>query len=225
MCGRFALFASADSLAGYFDLNQIPADLRASLVPRYNVAPGQAVAVIRSAGDGQRTLDMLRWGLVPYWAKDRSIGYRMINARAETLTIKPAFREAAARRRCLIAASGFYEWAKSAGGAKQPFFVSRRDSELLAFAGLWEWWRGAGESILETCVIVTTEASSALAPIHERMPVVLGLEDQSRWLEPATSIESCLSLVRSSADFRVWPVGAGVNDPRYDAPQLIEPQN
>ncbi|HLF12337.1 MAG TPA: SOS response-associated peptidase [Gammaproteobacteria bacterium] len=225
MCGRFALFAPAQSLADYFDLGKIPADLRASLVPRYNVAPGQALPVIRSTGDGQPKLGMLRWGLVPYWAKDRSIGYRLINARAETLAAKPAFREAAARRRCLIAASGFYEWAKGANGAKQPFFVSRRDGELLAFAGLWERWRGAGEPLLETCVIVTTEANSILAPIHERMPVVLGREDQSRWLDPATSIESCLSLARSSADFRVWPVGARVNDTRYDEPQLIEPQN
>ena len=224
MCGRFALFASAESLGEYFDLDEIPLAIRPLLTPRYNVAPGQAVAVIRSAADVRRKLDMLRWGFVPYWAKDRSIGRRLINARAETLAVKPAFRDAATRRRCLIAASGFYEWAKSASGAKQPFFVSRRDSELLAFAGLWERWCGAGEPMLETCVIVTTEANSALAGIHERMPVVLGVEDQSRWLDPATSVESCLRFVRTSADFRAWPVGAGVNDPRYDAPSLIEAQ-
>ena len=224
MCGRFALFTVEDALVEYWALDEISAATRALLAPRYNVAPGQPLVALRTARDGRRSLDALHWGLVPFWAKDRAVGYRLINARAEGLTSKPAFREAAARRHCLIPASGFYEWADVGARKKQPFFVTLRGSELMAFAGLWERWR-SGDSMLESCTIVTTEANSALAPIHDRMPVVLAPEDQARWLEPATPIESCLTLARDAAAFASWPVGFGVNDPRRDDLALIERQS
>jgi putative SOS response-associated peptidase YedK len=222
VCGRFALFTVDAALAEYWGLDDIPADARALLTPRYNVAPGQAIVAARIARDGRRSLAALHWGLVPFWAKDRAVGYRLINARADGLTSKPAFREAAARRHCLIPANGFYEWAQVGGPKKRPFFVTLQDRQLMAFAGLWERWR-SGDSILESCTIVTTEANSALAPIHDRMPVVLAREDQARWLDPATAIETCLTLARDSAAFTSWPVGWGVNDPRRDDQELIEP--
>jgi putative SOS response-associated peptidase YedK len=225
VCGRFALFAPADVLAEYFALELPPADVLAALKPRYNVAPSQPVPAIRLAANGLRTLALLQWGLVPFWAPDRSIGHRLINARAENLAAKPAFREAAGRRHCLIVASGFYEWAATGKGRRQPHFITRRDGELLAFAGLWERWRHGGDSALETCTIVTTEANALVAPLHDRMPVVLSREDQQRWLAAETLIDSCLALARDATAFRAWPVGFGVNDPRRDDPQLIEAQD
>jgi putative SOS response-associated peptidase YedK len=155
--------------------------------------------------------------------EDRAVGYRLINARADCFTSKPAFREAAARRHCLIPANGFYEWADVGGPKKRPFFVTPRDRELMAFAGLWERWRN-GDSVPESCTIATTEANAALAPIHDRMPVVLAREDQARWLDPATSIETCLAFSRDADAYASWPVGFGVNDPRRDDSELIEPQ-
>ena len=211
-----------EALVEYFELGGFPEAF--DLAPRYNVAPGQAVAVVRNDRSGNRVLHALRWGLVPYWAKDPKIGYRLINARAEGLSAKPAFREAAARRHCLIAASGFYEWAKPPDGQKQAFFISAAHSEILAFAGLWERWRDPAGATIETCVIVTTEANSLLAPIHDRMPVVLAPADQRRWLDATTPIESCLELARNSAEFHAWPVGPAVNDARNDGARLIESQ-
>lgn len=225
MCGRFALFAPLDTLAE--ELGALPpaADGEPDWLPRYNVAPSQKVAVVRRTAAGARELGLLTWGLVPYWAKERSIGHKLINARAESLAGKPAFREAAARRHCVIPASGFYEWARLPDGTKQPHFITRRDGELLAFAGLWERWRHGGGEPLETCTIVTTVANAAVAPLHDRMPVVLGKADIERWLDPATPIESCLSLAEDAAAFTAWPVGRGVNDARREDAALIEPED
>lgn len=222
MCGRFALFAPLDVIAAELGAEP-PAEVAEARSPRYNVAPSQRILVVRRTAGGSRKLDLLQWGLVPFWAKERAIGHRLINARAESLSTKPAFREAASRRHCLIPASGFYEWAPSAGGRKRPHFITRRDGELLAFAGLWERWRhGGDEPALETCTIVTTAANAAVAPLHDRMPVVLSKTDQLRWLEATTPIDSCLELAQDATAFTAWPVGIGVNDPRRDEPALLE---
>ena len=195
----------------------------ASLDPRYNIAPTQSVAAIRSGSDGLRSLAMLRWGLVPHWAKDVGIGNRLINARAETVAEKPAFRQAFSRRRCLVLASGFYEWGMTPAG-KSPFFISPGDGECLAFAALWEQWRGGGDELLETCVIITTTASATLARVHERMPAILGADAQALWLNSATPAEDRLALLQPAADDRleVRAVRRTVNNPRNEGAELIE---
>ena len=220
MCGRFALFASPELLAEYFALAGVPAG---SLAPHYNVTPGQDVAAVRAHRDGRR-LDALRWGLVPFWAKDAGVGRRLINARLDTLASKPAFREALSRRRCLIAASGFYEWGPGAAGGKQTYFVRARAEPLLALAGLWERWRGADERPLETCVIVTTDATPNLAQIHARLPVAVARADHERWLDPAAPIDTLAALAARAPELEAWPVGSAVNDPRNDDERLIAPQ-
>lgn len=217
MCGRFALFASPELLAEYFALTD--SELSA-LAPHYNLTPGQDIAAVRVDRDGKRRLVALRWGLVPFWAKDAAIGRRLVNARLDSLASKPAFREALTRRRCLIAASGFYEWGEAAPGARQPFFVRPRHDPLLALAGLWERWRSPDGTTLESCVIVTTEANALLAPIHDRMPLMVARADHDRWLDPATSIAE---LSAQGPELDAWPVGKYVNDPRNDDEKLIEP--
>lgn len=221
MCGRFALFAPLEAVAAELGA-EVADDVAAALAPRYNVAPSQKIPIVRRARDGRLRLDVVEWGLVPFWAKERSIGHKLINARAESLDAKPAFREALGRRHCLIPASGFYEWAKLPGGRKQPYFITARDGRLLAFAGLWERWRHGGDPPLETCTIVTTAANAAVAPLHDRMPVALNAPDRLRWLDAATPIDACFGLARDAGAFAVRPVGPGVNDPRRDDAALID---
>jgi putative SOS response-associated peptidase YedK len=218
VCGRFALYALPEVVAEYFALAEPPA----GHAPRYNLTPGQNVAAVRER-DGRRELVALRWGLVPFWAKEASIGHRLINARAETLATKPAFREALTRRRCLIPANGFYEWQGTGRGPRQPFYVRPRDEPLFALAGLWERWRDPSGSTLETCVIVTTEAFGALAAIHERMPVLVRRADHARWLDPSTTVGDAAMLAARATAFEAWPVSRAVNDPRRDDAELIEP--
>ena len=220
MCGRFALFASPELLAEYFALT---GSEPSALAPRYNVTPGQDIAAIRVERDGKRRLVALRWGLVPFWAKDAAIGRRLVNARLDSLSSKPAFREALTRRRCLIAASGFYEWGEGAPGTRQPFFVRARRDPLLALAGLWERWRSPDGTTLESCVIVTTEANALLAPIHDRMPLMVARADHDRWLDAATTISSIGELAARGPELDAWPVGKSVNDPRNDDEKLVEP--
>ncbi|HZF30431.1 MAG TPA: SOS response-associated peptidase [Gammaproteobacteria bacterium] len=221
MCGRFALFATPEQLVEYFELMEAPS---AALTPHYNITPGQQVAAVRVGRDGGRRLGLLQWGLVPFWAKDRKIGYKLINARLEGLAEKPAFREALTRRRCLIAASGFYEWVDAGGRAKRkPYFVRTPDETLLAFAGLWERWRGGDGPPLETCTIVTTAANPELAPIHDRMPVAVARADFATWLDPTTGLEELAALAARGPSFEIWPVALRVNDPRIDDERLIEP--
>ena len=221
MCGRFALFATPEQLVEYFELMAPPS---ATLEPHYNIPPGQQIAAVRAGRDGGRRLDLLHWGLVPFWAKDRRIGYKLINARLESLADKPAFREAFTRRRCLIPASGFYEWAHAGDGAKRkPFFVRTPDEPLLAFAGLWERWRGPDGAPLETCTIVTSAANAALAPIHDRMPVAVARADFAAWLDPTTGLADVAALAARGPSLEVWPVAADVNDPRNDGAELIAP--
>jgi putative SOS response-associated peptidase YedK len=221
VCGRFALFASPELLAEYFALADVPA---LALAPHYNLTPGQDVAAIRVDRGGARRVHALRWGLVPFWAKDAAIGRRLINARLDSLGDKPAFREALGRRRCLIPASGFYEWGVDAAGKKQPFFVRARDDPLLALAGLWERWRGTGAEPLETCVIVTTDATPTLAPIHDRMPVLLTRAAQDVWLDSTTEGAALADLAAHGPELEAWPVGGAVNDPRNDDERLIAPK-
>lgn len=219
MCGRFALFASPELVAEYFALAEPP-----SLAPHYNLTPGQDIGAVRVDRDGARTLRALRWGLVPFWAKDASIGRRLINARLDSLADKPAFREALTRRRCLIPASGFYEWGVDAAGKKQPFFVRARAEPLLAIAGLWERWRLPSGEPLESCVIVTTEANATLARIHDRMPVVIARDAHEVWLDPRSDVATIAGLAARGPELEAWAVGTAVNDPRNDDERVIAPK-
>ena len=218
MCGRFALFASPELTAEYFALAEAP-----SLAAHYNVTPGQDIAAVRVDRAGARRLHALRWGLVPFWAKDLGLGRRLINARLDSIADKPAFREALTRRRCLIPASGFYEWGVDPAGKKQPFFIRPRAEPLLAMAGLWERWRPQGGEPLETCVIVTTEANAVLAPIHDRMPVVLSRAAQDIWLDPSSDVATITELAAKGPELETWAVGTAVNDPRNDDERVIAP--
>jgi len=221
VCWRFALFASPELLAEYFALADAPAGL---LAPHYNLTPGQDIAAVRVDRNGARRMHALRWGLVPFWAKDASIGRRLINARLDSLATKPAFREALGRRRCLIPASGFYEWGVDGLGKKQPFFVRASAEPLLALAGLWERWRRPDGESLETCVIVTADAVPLLAPIHDRMPVMLTRAGQDLWLDPKSTVAAITEHAAHGPELEAWPVGGAVNDPRNDDERLIVPK-
>ena len=169
MCGRFVLMTPGRSLAKRFGLEEVP-----DLEPRYNIAPTQMVAMIRLDRDTlQRRLVLVKWGLIPFWAKDSSIGNRLINARAESAAEKPAFRSAFKSRRCLVPADGYYEWKKRKGGQKQPYLARNADGSPFAFAGLWERWQAPEDEIIESCTILTTDANDLTQPIHDRMPVIL----------------------------------------------------
>jgi len=219
MCGRFTLRAPASVIAEQFRL--LDAE---PLEPRFNVAPTQPVAVVRF-GPGARQVARLQWGLVPSWARDASIGSRLINARAESVADKPAFRAAFRRRRCLVVADGFYEWRRT-GAKKQPFFIRLRDDRPFGFAGLWESWEGADHSVLETCTILTTGPNELMKPIHDRMPVILDPDDYGRWLDPGIQKPEPLApLLRPypSDAMLALAVGTHVNNPRNDDPECIVP--
>jgi putative SOS response-associated peptidase YedK len=220
VCGRFGLFVTPEVLEEYFDL----ADLTAASAPppRYNLTPGQAVAVVREQ-DGRRHLEALQWGLIPFWAKDANIGRKLVNARLDGVAAKPAFREAWTRRRCLIPASGFYEWSEPVAGRKRPHFIRPADEPLLALAGLWERWRRPSGDKLETCVIVTTDANAQLAKVHDRMPLLIPRDAHALWLDPRSSVDAVAKLVDRAPALEVQPVGFGVNDPRKDDETLIAP--
>src|SRR5215216_3572508 len=178
MCGRYTLRTPVDTLAEAFEIEEYPS----SIVPSYNIAPTQEVAAVVEE-DEKRKLEMLRWGLIPSWAKDPAIGNKMINARAETLAEKPSFRTALKRRRCLVVADGFYEWKKT-GGGKTPMYVQLKDGQPFGFAGLWEAWQSPEDGLIKTCTIITTTPNELLADIHDRMPVILPREAYDRWLAP-----------------------------------------
>jgi putative SOS response-associated peptidase YedK len=221
MCGRFTLRSPAVVLADHFDVA-----IEGELAPRYNIAPTQLVSAVRKGStDDARRFVALRWGLVPHWAKDVSVGNRMINARAETVAQKPAFRTAFRRRRCLIPADGYFEWQKR-GKTKQPYYFRMQDDSPLAFAGLWESWRGeADQQAVESCTIITTEANALTRPIHDRMPVILEPACYDVWLDAAVdNIEALLPLLRPlPADaMTADPVSTHVNSPRNDDPRCIE---
>ena len=194
------------------------------LKPRYNIAPTQLAPVVRTTAEGKRELVELRWGLIPSWATDPSIGSRLINARSETAAVKPAFRAAMRQRRCLIPADGFYEWQKL-GRIKQPIFVHRSDDAPFAFAGLWELWIDAEKQPLETFTILTTAANEQLRPLHERMPIILRPESFSKWLDTATTDPEDLESVlrHPPQDLVLQPVGTHVNSVVHDDPSCIAP--
>jgi putative SOS response-associated peptidase YedK len=215
MCGRFAFYSPKEAVLDVFGV-ELPFDP----APHYNVAPTQLVAAIRAGRNGLEGAE-LRWGLVPFWAKDPSIGNRLINARAETLAEKPAFREAFQRRRCAILASGFYEWRKSPSG-RTPYFIAPRDGRPIAFAGLWERWR-QGDRQLETCTIVTTDANRALHDLHERMPVILSAEAVRVWVDPQQPVEAVAGLLRPAPEEQLafHAVSRAVNSPANEGEELI----
>jgi len=221
MCGRYVVSTPGDVLAALFEL---PAPVE--LAARYNVAPTQAVPIVRAAPAGGRELVFAQWGLVPHWAKERAIGNRLINARAESLAEKPSFRDALKRRRCLIPADGFYEWQKVEGG-KRPWLLRLRGGAPFAFAGLWSLWRDpAGGEPLESCAIVTTRPNALAAEIHDRMPVILPRERHAPWLDPRAADPAALVPLLEpypAAEMEALPVSTRVNNPRNDDPSLIAP--
>lgn len=221
MCGRYALFSPEEIVAAMFGLEGAGFP-----PPSYNIAPPRAVAAVRTAPEGpaRRELALLRWGLVPSWAKDPAIGNRMINARAETAPDKPAFRSAFRRRRCLVPADGFYEWRK-AGARKQPYYVRLADGGPFAIAGLWERWEGPAGDVA-SCTLLTTGPNDLLAPIHDRMPVILSPDDYGTWLDPEEQAPATLlPLLRPfpSDAMVAFPVRTLVNNPASDDPRCIEP--
>lgn len=218
MCGRFTLTVSPDQLRAAFDLAEAPP---ADLAPRYNIAPSQPVAVIPN--EDPRRVALFQWGLVPVWAKDPKIGNSLINARGETVAEKPAFRAAFKRRRCLVLADGFYEWKREAGGAKTPMYIQLSDGRPFAFAGLWETWR-APEGERRTCTIITTTPNALMAPIHDRMPVILPPAAYAAWLTPGElpAVEALALLQPYPAEaLTARAVSTRVNNPRVDGPELL----
>jgi len=224
MCGRYSLKTPAETLAEHFRLAQAPA-----VSPRFNIAPSQPIAIVRiHAPQGDRECVQVRWGLLPSWAKDPAMGDRLINARAETVAEKPAFREALARSRCLVPADGYYEWQRQDGKGqrKQPFYIRLRDGRPFAFAGLWERWTGPDGTAVETCAILTTEPNASLRAIHDRMPVILAPNEYDQWLDPYIRQAQLLQpLFRAypPEDMTVYPVSLRVNDPQHDDAGCIAP--
>jgi putative SOS response-associated peptidase YedK len=218
MCGRYASSRDARDLASAFEVEEPPEE---SLPPSWNVAPTDPVWAVMTR-DGRRQLRVLRWGLVPSWAKDAKGAARLINARSETVTEKPAFRSAYQRRRCLLPADGYYEW-QADGTRKQPWFLTSRDREPLSMAGLYEVW-SQGEERLWTCTVLTTDAADDTGAIHDRTPLLVPRERWTTWLDPEVEDPGQDLLVPAvSGVLDAWPVGAEVGNVRNDGPQLVEP--
>lgn len=222
MCGRYSLTLQGKKIV-HGELNEVAIQLR-TLAPRFNIAPGQTAPVIRME-DGRPRVTNLRWGLIPSWAKDPKIAWQCVNARSETVSSKPAFRSAFRKRRCLIPATGFFEW-QSVNGKKQPWHFFRPEGDLIEFAGLWETWTPPGETApIETFAICTTAPNRVAAPIHDRMPVILSEESANAWLDPASPAESLGAVMVPAPDdllacYRVSPV---VSNARNDVPECVEP--
>lgn len=235
MCGRYYSRAQKQRIAEAMHAKvRVPFEI----MPSYNVAPQSVQPVVRMDEDGERELTLMRWGLVPFWAKDAKIGRSTVNARAETVATNAAFREAFRRRRCLVPASGFYEWMRVDGKTKQPYAITVKDAEVIAFAGLWERWKepprrdtlfgdagtAASGEWLETYTILTTDPNEVMEPIHDRMPVIVAEKDYERWLEPGDPARPPLDLLRPypAEAMRAWKVGAAVGNVRNDSPALCE---
>ena len=218
MCGRFSQSLRSEAIAEAFQLIETP-----DWQPRYNIAPTQMIPAIVAAESGNRQFKPLRWGLIPSWSKDPTIGAKLINARSETVAEKPSFRSAFKQRRCLILADGFYEWRKQSG-KKQPFYFRLENGSPFAFAGLWERWESE-DSRLETCTILTTEANQTVAQVHDRMPVILKADSYDRWLDPSQPPALLQELLRpyDSDLMTAYPVSLSVNSPRNDTPDCTAP--
>jgi len=220
MCGRYELHSHPAAIALAFGLAHPP-----ELHARYNIAPMTDVPVVRISTAGERELVRMRWGLVPRWAKDPSIGAKMINARGETIADKPSFRTAYRRHRCLLPADGFYEWVQVGDGPhpkKQPMHIGMKDGTPFGFAGLFERWLNANGEVLDTCTIVTTDANELLRPIHDRMPVIIAPAQYARWLDPAHADVVDLIAPYPSAAMAYYPVSTRLNNVRHDDAALIE---
>lgn len=223
MCGRFTLQTPASNIASLFDNLSEP-----EVVPRYNIAPTQNVLAVRALNDEPQNWAQLRWGLIPFWAKDKSIGARMINARGETVREKPAFRAAFKKRRCLIVADGFYEW-KKVGKTKQPYRMTMQDDQPFCFAGLWEKWQDKGVSdgdAIESCTIITTTANDFLSDVHDRMPVIMPKDQHEAWLDAAFDDKDALAkMLNPLAEglLKKTAVSTFVNNARNESPQCLEP--
>jgi putative SOS response-associated peptidase YedK len=221
MCGRFTLTVTPEALAEQFHLDFVPA-----LAPRFNIAPSQAVAIVRvQPENGLRFLEIVQWGLIPSWAEDATIGSRLINARAENLEEKPTFRASYKYRRCLVVSDGFYEW-KGRGRDKHPYYIRMNDGEPFGFAGIWDHWEDPDGSVVESCAIITTEANELVRPIHERMPVIIPPVDYDLWLDPKQlGTEQLKPLLRPypAEAMLAYPVSAIVNRAVHEDPQCIEP--
>lgn len=218
MCGRFTQRSDSKQLAKAFEVGEVP-----SVEARYNVAPTQDVLAVYEPGDG-REAAFFKWGLVPSWAKDKSMGARLINARSETVAEKPAFRQAFKQRRCIIPADGFYEWQRR-GEGKQPFFFRMRDDRPFGFAGLWERWQGESGEVINSCAILTTEANEVLRPVHDRMPVILHPDDYEMWLDvDARKLDLVREMLRPypAREITGYPVGTSVNSLRNQGAKLVE---
>jgi len=217
VCGRFALARCPDEVARVFDLAEC-----ADYPPRYNIAPGTDIPVIRRSPTNQNVLHLLRWGLVPHWSRDPTLGSRLINARAESLTEKPSFRSAFTRRRCLVPADGFYEWDHQ-GATKQPYYFIEGNGELLAFGGLWESWQAPDGSLLRTTAIITTNATDEVALIHDRMPLIIHHRNLDTWLTGTPDEAQTLLKAPPFGTLRSWPVSRTVNRGAEEGPALIAP--
>ncbi len=220
MCGRYSLKADISQLAMRFEF---AAD-DVAYQPAYNIAPTQQVLTVTN--DGERQAEHMRWGLIPSWAKDMKIGYRMINARGETVAEKPSFRTAYRKRRCLILADGFYEWQKLGGKQKRPMRITLKSDEPFAFAGLWETWKDPEGELIKSCTIITTSANEYLSPIHDRMPVILPQEQESFWLDKEVEDPVALSSVIASYPddgMDAFEVSALVNNTRNTGPEVMAP--
>jgi putative SOS response-associated peptidase YedK len=220
MCGRYTLTLPLSNLVDAFDVPPPEFDF----APRYNIAPTQDVPVVAEDEAGRR-MGLLRWGLVPFWADDPSIGNRLINARSETVARKPAFRGPFRRRRCLVPADGFYEWRKEAGGRKTPFWIRLAGQEVFTMAGIWDRWEGDDGEALHTFSILTTDAAPEIAAIHPRMPLVLPPSRRDTWLDPSSEPDDLLPLLEPERDMELafHPVSTVVNSPGNDRPECIEP--
>ncbi len=218
MCGRYRLSAKERYIRDHLGLEEDP-----DWSPHWNIAPTQPVPIIRQdRKEPKRTFGLVRWGLIPYWAKDASIGFKSINAVSETAADKPAFRDAMRQRRCLIPADGFYEWQKIGPKEKQPYNFGMMDGSVFAFAGLWERWRDPASQVVETCTILTTKPNQLVASVHDRMPVILKPEDYDLWLDPgvtdAARVTDCLKPFDARL-MKKYPVSTRVNRPENDDPE------
>jgi putative SOS response-associated peptidase YedK len=218
MCGRFTLFIPPGELVDEFDLDDLPSDY----TPRYNIAPSQPVFIVRDSTS--RIVEMYRWGLIPYWAKDPNIGYKMINSRAETVAEKPSFRNLIVNKRNIIFSTGFYEWMKI-GSTKEPEFIHLKDERVFAFAGLWDEWLSPDGKKIRSTTIITCPANTLVVKYHDRMPVILDKENMWKWLDPtATPLQAQQMLLPFDPDRMIsYPVSTLVNNPRVDTPELIQP--
>lgn len=222
MCGRFSQTQTAEAIARSFQIAEVP-----PLTPRYNIAPTQPVAtVLQILENKDRQLRMLHWGLIPSWAKDPKMGSKLINARAETVAEKPAFRSAFRHRRCLVIADGFYEWQQQENKKqKQPFYFRLDDGRPFAFAGLWEHWEDGNGEAIESCTLLTTDANELMRSVHNRMPVILDRKDYELWLDPEVKKpELLLPLLHpyASEEMMAYPVSKTVNKPSNDSAECIE---